>query len=449
MKTFLSPNFVQEEVTSDDFVIASIAWGFTLGFGWLTVSSAIAQTAKTWRRYGSRSIHNTYIWMIWLEVIVCIIFSVICWLYLRGNIAPSFAFYFTILTTWALQVQFLLQIIINRCSILLPDKRAARRLKFYVALLITAINISVYCIWVPARLQISERYIHINEFWDRTEKVIYLLVDAALNLYFIIIVKRNLVANGLKKYKRLTNFNIFIIGFSLSMDILIISMMSLKNTFVYMQFHPLAYMVKLNIEMTMADLIGKIAKKQERLPTYHSSFNRRPAVGSRMPSFGNSFGNSFGSRNNTVQPLPPSRNAVPFRVWQSSVSAGMDSAAVSRRASMNPPANELTFVTVPDDPVWNTAGMTSPDGPNTSDTPMELYMVKEVTVESDVVRRSTFAPNGSEGSVGNNWGRASPASVSGRDRVDDRATGRETPPPVIWDGSPQVSTTIAIGRKID
>lgn len=102
----------------------------------------------------------------------------------------SFAFYFTILTTWALQVQFLLQIIINRCSILLPDKRAARRLKFYVALLITAINISVYCIWVPARLQISERYIHINEFWDRTEKVIYLLVDAALNLYFIIIVKR-------------------------------------------------------------------------------------------------------------------------------------------------------------------------------------------------------------------------------------------------------------------
>ena len=63
-------------------------------------------------------------------------------------------------------------------------------MKFYVALLITAINVSVYCIWVPARLQISERYIHINEFWDRTEKAIYLLVDAALNLYFIIIVKR-------------------------------------------------------------------------------------------------------------------------------------------------------------------------------------------------------------------------------------------------------------------
>ncbi|KAL2284897.1 hypothetical protein FJTKL_08710 [Diaporthe vaccinii] len=441
MKTFLPPHFVLEEVTSDDFVIASLAWGFTLGFGWLTVSSAIAQTAKTWRRYGSRSIHNTYIWMIWLEIIVCIIFSTICWLYLKGTIPPSFAFYFTILTTWALQVQFLLQIIINRCSILLPDKRAAQRLKYYIALFITAINISVYCIWVPARLQISERYIHINEFWDRTEKVIYLLVDAALNLYFIIIVKRNLVANGLKKYKRLTNFNIFIIGFSLSMDILIISMMSLKNTFVYMQFHPLAYMVKLNIEMTMADLIAKIAKKQERLPTYHSSWNRRPGIGSRMPS--------LGSRNNTIQPLPPTRNAVPFRVWQSSVSAGMDSAAVSRRGSINTPANDLTFVTVPEDPVWNAAGMTSgADVPNVSDPPLELYMVKEVTVESDVVRRSTFEPNGSQGSLGDNWDRPSPPS-SGRERMDDMATLRDTPPPVIWDGSPSVSTTIATGRKND
>lgn len=181
-------------------------------------------------------------------------------------------------TTWALQVQFLLQIIVNRCSILLTDKRKAYRLKVGVAVLITAVNISVYNIWIPARLQISERYIWINEWWDRCEKVIYLLVDASLNLYFIHVVRVNLIVHGLTKYKRLTHFNMFIIGFSLSMDVLIITMMSLKNTFVYviatgfasdrllltplsyMQFHPLAYTVKLNIEMSMADLIGKIAR---------------------------------------------------------------------------------------------------------------------------------------------------------------------------------------------
>lgn len=179
-------------------------------------------------------------------------------------------------TTWALQVQFLLQIIVNRCGILLTQKNKAYRLKILVAVLITAVNISVYCIWIPARLQISERYIHINEWWDRCEKVIYLIVDGCLNFYFIYIVRVNLIVHGLTKYRRLTHFNMFIIGFSLSMDILIITMMSLRNTFVYvtwetfykdvltcyryMQFHPLAYIVKLNIEMAMADLIGKIAR---------------------------------------------------------------------------------------------------------------------------------------------------------------------------------------------
>lgn len=135
-------------------------------------------------------------------------------------------------TLWALQVQFLLQIIINRCSILLPDKRFAWRLKVGTAVIITAINISVYNIWVPARLQISEQYIYINEWWDRVEKALYLIIDSMLNIYFIAIVQRNLVKNGLEKYRRLVLWNKFLIGFSLSMDVLIISMMSLPNTFV-------------------------------------------------------------------------------------------------------------------------------------------------------------------------------------------------------------------------
>ncbi|KAF4465624.1 hypothetical protein FALBO_7522 [Fusarium albosuccineum] len=282
MITLLSPHYKLQEVTEYDLIIASLAWGCTIGFGWLTTWTAVKQTTKVYRRHGLRVWRNAYIWMIWLELLVCLIFAVICFLHLTGYIPPSFAFYFTILTTWALQVtphsriyipadhstnrkprrqvQFLLQIIVNRCSILLTDKKRAYRLKVGVAILITAVNISVYTIWIPARLQISERYIWINEWWDRCEKVIYLIVDAALNFYFIHIVRTNLIVHGLTKYRRLTHFNMFIIGFSLSMDVLIIAMMSLKNTFVYMQFHPLAYTVKLNIEMSMADLIGKIAR---------------------------------------------------------------------------------------------------------------------------------------------------------------------------------------------
>ncbi|CAJ0540329.1 Ff.00g074960.m01.CDS01 [Fusarium sp. VM40] len=230
MITLLSPHYKAQEVTKGDLVIASTALGFTIGFGWLTVWKAIKQTTGIYRRHGRRVFRN------------------------------AFAFYFTILTTWALQVQFLLQIIVNRCGILLTHKNKAYRLKVLVGILITAVNISVYCIWIPARLQISERYIHINEWWDRCEKGIYLIVDGCLNFYFIHIVRMNLIVHGLTKYRRLTHFNMFIIGFSLSMDVLIIAMMSLRNTFVYMQFHPLAYIVKLHIEMAMADLIGKIAR---------------------------------------------------------------------------------------------------------------------------------------------------------------------------------------------
>lgn len=44
---------------------------------------------------------------------------------------------------------------------------------------------------------------------------------------------------------------------------MLIGLMSLKNPLVYIQFHPVTYMVKLNIEMTMAALITKIARGAE------------------------------------------------------------------------------------------------------------------------------------------------------------------------------------------
>ena len=88
MSTLLSPNFLLEDVAQEDLIIASLAWGFTLGFGWLTTWTAIKQTTNIWRRYSTQSIHNTYIWLIWLEIIVCLSFGIICWLYLLGHIHP-------------------------------------------------------------------------------------------------------------------------------------------------------------------------------------------------------------------------------------------------------------------------------------------------------------------------------------------------------------------------
>lgn len=69
----------------------------------------------------------------------------------------------------------------------------------------------------------------INEIWDRIEKVLYLIIDAYLNYYFIRTVKINLVSNGLQKYNRLIRFNQGMIVVSLMMDMVILGAMSLPN----------------------------------------------------------------------------------------------------------------------------------------------------------------------------------------------------------------------------
>ena len=100
------------------------------------------------------------------------------------------------------------------------------------AVFVTMINISVFNVWIPARLQINHTYHIVNEYWDRTEKFLYLFVDAALNWYFLKTVRANLISNGLTKYNRLVTFNQRIVVISLLMDVMIIAAMSIPNSFV-------------------------------------------------------------------------------------------------------------------------------------------------------------------------------------------------------------------------
>jgi len=58
---------------------------------------------------------------------------------------------------WCIQVQLLLQIIINRIRVIVPDRRRSKMIMIVTAVFVTAINISVFNIWIPARLQISAK----------------------------------------------------------------------------------------------------------------------------------------------------------------------------------------------------------------------------------------------------------------------------------------------------
>ncbi|KAI7764876.1 hypothetical protein LZL87_005589 [Fusarium oxysporum] len=169
-----------------------------------------------------------------------------------------------------------MQIIVNRIALLHVSPTIVRRLKWGIFIILALINVSVFCIWIPARLQISQTYIDINNIWDRIEKGIFAVIDLALNFYFVYLVRSSLISYGLTKYVVLYRFNLVMVIVSISMDILIIGSMSLRNTFLYVktleyclsanrrvsyvEFHPLAYLVKLHIELSMAELIAKIVK---------------------------------------------------------------------------------------------------------------------------------------------------------------------------------------------
>ncbi|KAH6893447.1 hypothetical protein B0T10DRAFT_527830 [Thelonectria olida] len=278
---FLVPeHFKHEPPTEDDMNIASIIWGLSLGVTVFNCAKAFRQTKAAIER---RKRLTVYVSLIWVEVISSTILGVMVWLYLRDLLGPSMWFYFFIIVFWSMQVQCLIQIIINRVGLLMVIRSNATKLKWVCFLILLAINISVFCIWVPARLQISQRFIDINNVWDRCEKVIFAIMDAALNFYFIYVVKKRLISNGLHKYNRLYQMNLFLVAISIALDILLICMMSLPNSFVYVQFHPLVYLLKLHIEMNMADLISKVvrASNADGSNDYSSRSRSHPTAGTR------------------------------------------------------------------------------------------------------------------------------------------------------------------------
>ncbi|KAL2754917.1 hypothetical protein ACRALDRAFT_2092163, partial [Sodiomyces alcalophilus JCM 7366] len=255
---FLIPDtYVLEIPNEDDMNTSSIFWGLSLGIALFTAGKAGKQTIRSWTR--SRRL-TAYIFMIWAVWWSSMVLGVLAWTFQRQYVPPSFGFYFCVALFWSLQIQFLLQIIINRLGLLLVVRGRATRLKWIVFLIILAINISVFIIWMPARLQINETWYRLNEIWDRCEKAIFALVDGFLNFYFIHLVRSHLIKNGLTKYYRLYYTNLVLIFVSLSLDVVLIGLMSLSSSLVYLSFHPVCYLLKLQIEMEMAELIRKLVK---------------------------------------------------------------------------------------------------------------------------------------------------------------------------------------------
>ena len=120
---------------------------------------------------------------------------------------------------WVIQIQCICGIVINRISLLMVDRRDAVKMRWGTAIILGLINISVFVIWIPAQLQISETFVNVNHIWDRIEKGLFLVIDACLHLYFIYLIRVKLIANGLEKYNPLFRFNLSMVAISMSLDV--------------------------------------------------------------------------------------------------------------------------------------------------------------------------------------------------------------------------------------
>ncbi|KAI1839704.1 hypothetical protein JX266_014085 [Neoarthrinium moseri] len=250
-------SFRKQDMSEHSVMVASLFFGFTIAMAVCSAGTAARQCLQCWKRSHGATIYVIMIWGHWLANNT---FSLISFLYLRDIIEPSVWLWFFTLVLWVFQSQLIVQIIVNRLSLLIFVKSHARMLKWSVFAIMAAINVSVFIIWIPARLEISDTWIHINSIWDRIEKCIFLLVDASLNFYFIHLVRHRLIDNGLTKYVPLYKFNMAMIGISVGLDVVLIGMMSMPNDLLCLQFQSVAYAGKLHIEMNMADLIKKVVR---------------------------------------------------------------------------------------------------------------------------------------------------------------------------------------------
>tara|TARA_R110002003_G_scaffold245_2_gene17594 strand:+ start:4761 stop:5201 length:441 start_codon:yes stop_codon:yes gene_type:complete len=115
-----------------------------------------------------------------------------------------------------------MQMIINRIAIITEHRSTVQRLKWGTAAAVTAINITVFIIWIPAHTvpPVSPTFVAINNIWDKISKVLILGVDAGLNCYFLSTVQIRVVNRlGLKKFQPLVSFNAKLMIVSVIMDV--------------------------------------------------------------------------------------------------------------------------------------------------------------------------------------------------------------------------------------
>jgi hypothetical protein len=133
---------------------------------------------------------------------------------------------------WSIQTQLLSQIIANRISLIMVERRKGIMLRWGLFIAIGLVNLPVCVIWTMAQLPEATPFeVLLNIWFEKAEKAFFLILDLSLNLYFLYLVRSRLISDGLSKYWKLYHFNAGIVTLSTSMDILLLGFLSLPDPY--------------------------------------------------------------------------------------------------------------------------------------------------------------------------------------------------------------------------
>ncbi|RPB12940.1 hypothetical protein P167DRAFT_138934 [Morchella conica CCBAS932] len=234
-----------------------IAWGILIGFGYLTGWKAYRQTSTISREKRYRS---SYFWWVWMDYVSIMVFGVLAWILNQKHIRPQLSLYIPLVALWAIQAQALLQININRIELIAVDKAFNNRVRIGCLAIVSVFIVGTFSVWIPGRLGTSAKITQISKVYIEVQGTLTILLDIALNTYFIRTVKATLIDPGLDKYKPIVSHNLMLVYTAITVEVVALGLMWLPaSPFVWLQYGTLAWMGKLNVELSMADLIMKLA----------------------------------------------------------------------------------------------------------------------------------------------------------------------------------------------
>ncbi|KAG7072708.1 hypothetical protein JMJ76_0005555 [Colletotrichum scovillei] len=138
-------------------------------------------------------------------------------------------------------------------------------MKITLFTIVGIMNIFVMSVMFPMQATRPKLGLRIQRFYSPIDKILSLLIDLSLNSVFLRKLQRELIDNGLVKYRLLFFLTIAAIVVSLSMDISLIVVVFLSNPYLYASIHPTVYSIKLAIEMMMADFIARVVQEQHQI----------------------------------------------------------------------------------------------------------------------------------------------------------------------------------------